>query len=170
MIRVVFWSGLLAAALIIRGALVSDAHPERGEAAEEPPRHAFLSEGFLRTLTDHLKLSVEQQKKVKAALDKSRPDMEKVEADMKAAREKMRALAHKTKETIRETLDMAQKDKFDEMLVRMRHRMRHKMHGGRHVHEREIEIRERRGPGEAHEAPEKPDGPPPADKDEEEDD
>ncbi len=166
--RLFFWSGLLAAFLILRGAVSSSANPEGEEASPEPRRHGFLSEDFLRKLTDKLKLSADQQKKVKSVLDGSKPDMEKLEAEMKALHGRMKALAHKTKEGIRETLDMAQKDKFDEMLVRMKRRMGGhgtlKGIGGPGRHEKEIEIREVRRVGEGHEGPEKPDGPPPQDK------
>lgn len=175
--RLFFWSGLLAAALIIRGAVTSNANPEREDGPPEPRKHGFLSEDFLRKLTDKLKLSADQQKKVKSVLDSSKPDMEKLEAEMKALHEKMQALAHKTKEGIRETLDMRQKDKFDEMLVRMKRRMGGMHHrtgqalSGPGGHEREInvEIRKVRRVGEGHEGPEKADGPPPHEKEDDDD-
>lgn len=105
--------------------------PQEGEGRKkEAPKHPMLSEKFIEKLTEHLKLSGEQQAKVKAVLEKSRPEMEKLETEMRALHEKLQSSMRKAKEGIRETLDMDQKDKFDEMMQFFRRRMGGSQHPG----------------------------------------
>lgn len=131
--RILFVAAALALPAL-SAAHEGERHDEGAEKeAKGPPKPAILDEKFLDKLTEHVKLTPEQQKKVKDILDKARPDLEKQQAEMKALHEKMAAAFKnikgsmmKIKEGIRESLSADQKDDFDEMWARMRQRM----HGG----------------------------------------
>jgi Spy/CpxP family protein refolding chaperone len=113
-----FWSGLFGAAVAIQGLSV----PAYCEMEEKG--RGMMGEHSIERLTEKLDLSEAQQKKVKAILAESKPEMEKLHAEMKAVADKMKAAMRKTREAIRETLDMEQKEKFDALSVKMR-MMRH---------------------------------------------
>lgn len=172
---VLFWSGLFSAAMAIQTLTAPAAYSEpepRGRQEkgrrEKPPEgapkeHGALGPEFVDRLTEHLKLSEEQQKKVKSIVDQARPEIEKVEAEMKAVGARLKAAMRKTSEAIRETLDLDQKEKFDEMAMHMKQNMQQRrrggmgggMRGGGGGERRErtiIEMRE--GPGGRFEAPE----------------
>lgn len=129
--RIAFWMISLVFALSLQGSRTFAASDENstpakpgGEASEKAPgKMTLLPEDFLKKLTEHLKLSGDQQKKIKGIIEKSRPEREKIEAEMKVLHEKIKASLLKTKESIRETLDLDQKDKFDQMMQRLRQGM-----------------------------------------------
>ncbi|MBI5630060.1 MAG: hypothetical protein HY921_04160 [Elusimicrobia bacterium] len=104
--------------------LVGAAWAEGPEEARDLGKHKMFKEEFLKKLTDKLELSEDQQKKIKAVLDKSRPEVEKLHSEMKALGQKMKGMMAETRESIRQSLDPRQKEKFDELMVRMKERAR----------------------------------------------
>jgi predicted RNase H-like nuclease (RuvC/YqgF family) len=140
-----YWAVLVLTAAVLGGTAVSQAQDQK----EEKPRHEGnatarapqrqgppSNEVILKKLTKDLDLSAEQQKTIKDILEKNRPEMEKIAADMKALRERMKKEMFRTKESIRQTLSMDQKEKFDELAARMMQ-----------AHERMLGQGEMRGPG-----------------------
>ena len=174
---------LILAALVFQMVLPPPGFCERrpGPAGGEDGRpemkgrekHGMLSEEFLGKLNEHLKLSAEQKEQVQEILDKSRPGMEKLKVEMEAVQEKMKAAMRAAQEGIRGALDMDQKEKFDEMMLRMKRRMMGPRQmggpgawkggkGGAAMEEREVEIRRVRKGGqdekEGREGPEPKEG------------
>jgi len=142
-IRIGIW--VLAAALALAGTAASAQGPKpdkpKKEAAPgpgkgpgprlEPDRHIPSSEELLERLSDALKLSEDQQHKIKAVLDESRPEMEKLETEMKSLHERMKKAMFRAKESIREMLDMDQKERFDGIAMQIMMTRRQHMTTGR---------------------------------------
>ena len=112
---------LLASGLALSAPVFAQPQPMKGkprpeEAQGVKPKRAGPppSEEFLERLTKDLELSAEQQAKIKVVLERSRPEMEKLAAEMNALHVRMRKAMFRSKEDIRETLNLEQKQKFDE--------------------------------------------------------
>jgi septal ring factor EnvC (AmiA/AmiB activator) len=108
--------------------------PERDEMevkeAEEAQEHPMLSEKFFDPLEQQLKLKEGQKKTIQAVIDESRGPLQKKSDEMRDMQKKMRelekklrALTQDMREKIRALLDNEQKERFDEMMMRMRERM-----------------------------------------------
>lgn len=87
------------------------------------------AEEKLERLEKALELGEEQKKKIGKILEEAEPEEKKLREEMAALREKMRALGEraqaaerKTHEKVRGELDGKQRDKFDELRVRLRGR------------------------------------------------
>lgn len=161
---VFFLSGLLGAAMAIQSLAAPAAYsePEDRGRKEKPAegaakRQGLLGPEFIDRLTERLKLSDTQQRKVKGIVEQARPEMEKLEAEMKAAAAKLKAAMQKTREAIRETLDIDQKERFDDMSARMKAHGQHRRRGMPGEERRERVVIEKH----RDEAPDDDDGPPP---------
>lgn len=162
-----FCSGLLGAVLAVQSlaAPVPSEEPgeRRGRRGERMERDVKGPDGarMLEHMTERLKLSEDQQAKVKTIIEKGKPELEKLQAEMAAMQKKLSEAMSRTREAIRETLTLEQKEKFDEMAVQMKRRQ-----GGRREIREERRIR-RGGPEDLHEAGEPEEGrmmpPPPPD-------
>ncbi len=99
--------------------------PDDDESMEQsrPEPKADHGEKMLRVLDRQLKLKGEQKKKIEAVIKSSEPEMEKLQKEMEGLRERQRKFMRKQHEQVRALLDDEQKDKFDEIAVRMRKRM-----------------------------------------------
>jgi len=128
---------VLAAALLLpalRTPSSAQPGPDREELEGKEPEvreHPMLSEKFLDTLKEKLKLKDDQFKKVKAAIDESREPLQRKSEDVRDMMKKMRELQKALKgmefdlrEKIRSTLTNEQKERFDEIVVRMREQIR----------------------------------------------
>lgn len=174
---ILFFAGLFGAVVAIQTLAAPSAYsepeeksrPERGRGDKHPggppKEHGALGPEFVERLTEHLKLSEEQQKKVKSIVEQARPEMEKMQQEMKAAAAKMKAAMRKTSEAIRETLDLDQKERFDEMSARMRQKMDHRRRGDMGERRERRVIEKREGPGGRFEAPDRGEGAGPPDED-----
>ncbi|MDD5656718.1 MAG: hypothetical protein PHF00_05630 [Elusimicrobia bacterium] len=111
-----FAAGMAATALPVRAQAPTPpkGKPAAEEAAPKPRRGPPTTEKILERLTKRLELNSEQQTKVKAILDRSRPEMEKLRTQMQDLRDRMHKEMFRTREDIRETLTLDQKQKFDE--------------------------------------------------------
>ena len=89
--------------------------PKGQGRTQEPGKHKMSAEDILKRLTERLQLREDQQKKIKDILEKSQPEMQKLEAEMKALHERMKKAMFSAKENIRETLDIDQKEQFDDI-------------------------------------------------------
>lgn len=169
MMRAWIWIPFLAAAPFWAPAIQAQepgesvSRPQESEDEEEGPgkeqgkdrarEGGPLSEKFLGKLADRLKLSSEQQKKIREIADKARPDIEKMEADLRELGMKLKKAMRQAQENIREALDLDGREVYDEMVQRFKRRKRMGPHpflpgeGSR---------REMRRPG----APREPEGPP----------
>jgi hypothetical protein len=114
----------MTAALALTGAAVWAQGPDRAPQPEPGKKRTPQTEGARRQaadadlaarLTAQLQLREDQQKKVKAAIAKARPELDKLEAEMKALRERMGKAEFSAKESIRDILDLEQKMKFDRL-------------------------------------------------------
>ncbi|MFA6004801.1 MAG: periplasmic heavy metal sensor [Elusimicrobiota bacterium] len=116
------WAGSPASA---QGPKPDKSGKESAARPKGPGPDQAAPKDILERLTKALELNAAQQAKVKAILDKAKPELDKIEADMKAVHERMRTAMFQNKESIRETLTMEQKEKFDAVAMRMlmRHRM-----------------------------------------------
>jgi hypothetical protein len=91
-----------------------------------PDKHMGFPEKFLEKLDERLHLTADQKKTIKAALDEAEPAIKKRREEAKEAREKMvmamkgmKSEMRDAKEKIRATLDIDQREEFDEMMARM---------------------------------------------------
>ncbi|MFA6030913.1 MAG: hypothetical protein WC969_13745 [Elusimicrobiota bacterium] len=98
--------------------------PEGRPEGGEPP---ILGERFQETLGTALKFSAEQKKGVSAAMESARPALKAEFAKLREAQKKLEEQAQKFKsmemdlrEKIRAQLRNEQKERFDEMMQRMR--------------------------------------------------
>lgn len=103
-----------------------------------------FSEKFVDTMKEKLELRDDQAKKVKAIADKSRAERERLGAELKSLVQKRKAAIQRTREDIRAVLDLDQKEKFDEMFLRMKLR-HHRGRGGPGAGGRRAERGERGG-------------------------
>lgn len=101
-------------------------HEDMQEGGREPE---MVSDRFIEKLDERLKLSGKQKDAVKAAMAESKPALKRKWEERKALMDKMQAinkefrgLLLEMKEKIRAQLDPEQREKFDEMTMRMRHR------------------------------------------------
>ena len=129
------------------GLAMAGPHKQGKKDADEKP--VFLQKEYLNRLSKRLELSDKQKEKISGILDSSRPRIEKSHAKMQAIQKKLKAAGKKlktemleTKESVRSTLTLDQKEKFDQMMMMERQRSRMKrririikrMHGGRGGH------------------------------------
>lgn len=129
---------LAAAGLISIAAPFATAQSPSNDQQSQPAqnhggRHHGPPDPAERTkeLTKHLKLTSDQQTKVRSALDAEHSQMESLHQDSSLSqqdrRSKMMEVRKSTDDQIRGTLDSNQQKKFDEMQARHEQRM----HGGR---------------------------------------
>jgi hypothetical protein len=130
----------VTAALVLTGAAAWAQNPDLAPAAApdkkptpetEQARRKAEDADMVERLASQLDLREDQQKKVKAIVEKARPDMDKLEAEMKALQERIKKTMFGVKESIRETLDMDQKMKFDQVGLRLLPLSRHGERAGR---------------------------------------
>ena len=168
------WLSLPVAALLaaaaFRPAYAQPGPPPNEEQDEEGPggkatakelKHPLLDDKAMAKLAARLELTEDQKKKFNAVIDKAKPDLEKKQAEVKAASEKMQAAskalktaAGAAKESIRDSLTLEQKEKFDRQFMmlgmqNMRQMRKGRMggRGGPQGMNQEIEIEEEIGPG-----------------------
>ena len=92
---------------------------------EQPKRGGpMLDEKYADKLDEHLQLKAEQKVKIKAAIEKAKPELDKLHKELEAVHERMRKAMGELNENIRATLDIEQKERFDEMRAHMRRRFR----------------------------------------------
>ena len=121
--------------------------------------------GILDLLDRELKLTASQHKSVKAIVERSKKKHDELEMQRRAIDEQVRKLHQADSEKIRALLDDDQKERFDELNVRLRHR-REMPHPGMPMPHpdmpRSTPMRpiEPGGPSPANEKRESPDGPP----------
>ena len=113
----------MTAALALTGAAVwaqGPAHAERPEPGKqrtpqtEEARRQAADADMVARLAAQLQLREDQQKKVKSAIAKARPELDKLEAEMKTLQERIGKAEFSAKESIRDILDLEQKMKFDQ--------------------------------------------------------
>ncbi|HAH07506.1 MAG TPA: hypothetical protein DCM05_13480 [Elusimicrobia bacterium] len=108
------------------------AQPDDREGLESREQeHLMLSEDFLNLLKEKVKLKADQLKKAKSAIDEAREPLkrkaEEVGEANRRARElqkALRSLEMDLREKIRAGLTNEQKERFDEMVIRMRENLR----------------------------------------------
>ncbi|MBI5209030.1 MAG: hypothetical protein HY927_03560 [Elusimicrobia bacterium] len=92
--------------------------PDR-EKGQKPGKHEQFIEKLSERLAEALELTAEQQDKVKGTVDKSKPRLESLHREMQSIQEKMRKEMFAMKEGIRENLTMDQKERFDEIIMKL---------------------------------------------------
>lgn len=127
---------LLAVCLLAVGALAQQNPPAQGGGDDQGrPRRGMPSvDDQVKTLTEKLSLTDDQQGKVKTILEDTRSQMVKVMQDDSMSREdkmaKGRSLREAANGKIRDLLTDDQKKKFDDMQKEMQDRMRQRQQGG----------------------------------------
>lgn len=127
---------LLAVCLLAVGALAQQNPPAQGGGDDQGrPRRGMPSvDDQVKTLTEKLSLTDDQQGKVKTILEDTRSQMMKVMQDDSMSREdkmaKGRSLREAANGKIRDLLTDDQKKKFDDMQKEMQDRMRQRQQGG----------------------------------------
>ncbi|MBI5245476.1 MAG: hypothetical protein HY922_17565 [Elusimicrobia bacterium] len=125
---------ILAGALALpalRASAQDEMGPEReqmeAKEAEEGKEHPMLSDRFLDALEQQLKLKEGQKKRMQEALDASREPLQKkfdemrdLKRKMEETERKLRSITQDLREKLRAALDNEQKERFDEMMLRMR--------------------------------------------------
>ncbi|MFH2202928.1 MAG: hypothetical protein ABIJ96_07425 [Elusimicrobiota bacterium] len=128
MTRLAMIAVFFASVWTLPGTVFGEGKEEGREGQKKQPE--ILSEKYLERLDKQLRLEDEQKKKIQAILKEATPGLktnwqeaQKLQQRMKDLREKMQKLMRDTQEKIRTQLDAEQKDKYDELRVRMRQRM-----------------------------------------------
>lgn len=116
----------------------SVSHPQEPDDEEEGPGREQgkdrareggpLSGKFLEKLADRLKLSSDQQKKLREIAGKARPEIERMEAELRELGKKLKKAMRQAQENIREALDLEQREVYDEMVQRFKRRERRGPH------------------------------------------
>jgi Spy/CpxP family protein refolding chaperone len=109
-------------------------NPPAGGGDQQGPRRGMPSvDDQLKTMTDKLNLTADQQAKIKPILEDSRTQMQAVMKDDSLSqddrRAKMRGVRESTNSKIRDVLTDTQKKQFDEMQQQMRDRARQQQGG-----------------------------------------
>lgn len=127
---------LLFVCMLAVGAFAQQNPPPQGGGDDQGrPRRGMPSvDDQVKNLTDKLSLTDDQQAKVKAILEDSHSQMQKLMQDDSMSREdkmaKGRSLREASNGKIRELLTDDQKKKFDDMQKEMQDRMRQRQQGG----------------------------------------
>jgi Spy/CpxP family protein refolding chaperone len=108
--------------------------PPGGDQTQGPRRGMPSVDDQLKMLSDRLKLTADQQAKIKPVLEDQRTQMQALMKDDSLSqddrRAKMRSVRDSTNSKIRDVLTDDQKKQFDEMQQQMRDRMRGQQPGG----------------------------------------
>ena len=112
-----------------------DTPPPQGGAEGQGHRRGMMStDDQLKSLTEKLNLTSDQQAKVKPILEDTHSQMQKIMQDESSSREdkmtKMRSLHESASSKIRDILTDDQKKKFDDMQTEMQNHMRERKSGG----------------------------------------
>ena len=127
---------LLAVCMLAVGAFAQQNPPAQGGGDDQGrPRRGMPSvDDQVKTLTEKLSLTDDQQTKVKAILEDGRSQTTKIFQDDSMSREdkmaKIRTLREAGNTKIREVLTDDQKKKFDDMQKEAQDRMRQRQQGG----------------------------------------
>lgn len=122
--RPLIWAAVAALAL------PWSARAEEGEGAEREEGPPMLQEKYLEQLDRQLQLKDDQKKKIESVLKDSGPKLKKDWEELRKQREEMKKRAEEAQkrmremqESIRAVLDDEQRERFDEMRMRQKHRM-----------------------------------------------
>ncbi|HZU33747.1 MAG TPA: hypothetical protein VFB79_21715 [Candidatus Angelobacter sp.] len=128
---------LFAVCLLAVGAFAQQNPPAQGggDGQGHGPRRGMQSvDDQLKTLTDRLNLTSDQQAQIKPILEDTHAQMAKIMQDDSASREdkmaKVRSLHETASGKVRDILTDDQKKKFDGMQKEMQDRMRQRQQGG----------------------------------------
>lgn len=113
--------------------------------AQPEPDHETKNDGehYFERLKNDLKLSSEQQEKIKKIMQEHRPRIREAKRKKQEVESELKKLRQTETESIRMLLDGDQKEAFDEIQVQFRRRMRGAEEGGHGGHQHDHGKKER---------------------------